>query len=215
MRPQRLVDPREPALGFQCSGTLAGVCYTVALMTVLYAGNKRLTGLMVSLWILFTIISYIVGTVWLRRCWANAEVLTPGGLPFGRGWATAGWLVPVLSIWMRWRISLGLWRASGVSGAPRLVHLWWGASLVSGGVGLATGFWNLHSTGVLVAVAFRLAHLALFIVVIQRISIRQAEALDVLPAHLSTADPAPGQPQDMVPTVASAPAQDHATPTPP
>ncbi|MFJ1791432.1 hypothetical protein [Kitasatospora griseola] len=57
---------------------------------------------------LFTVAGAVVGAVWARRCWRNAEALAPGGRPFRPGPTTAGRPVPVLKVWMRWRILLGL-----------------------------------------------------------------------------------------------------------
>lgn len=184
MTEQQPADPREPALGLQWATVLAAVCQVVGAVAVGGGGSKRLSGAMALFSALFMIIDYIVGTVWVRRCWANAELLAPSGQPYGRGWTTAGWMVPGLSVWMRWRILLGFWRTGGVAGSPRLVHVWWAVTLVAGAAGLVFYVPDLHSRALPVECAFGLARAVLAAVIVRRITARQAEALGMPPtAH--------------------------------
>ncbi|MET8629177.1 DUF4328 domain-containing protein [Kitasatospora sp. NPDC004669] len=184
-------DSRKVALWLQWTGVLSGLCFAAGRVLSLDSGTKPLVGLMGLLFVLFTVASFAVGAVWLRRSRANAELLAPGSQPFGSGLATAGWLVPGLSIVLRWPLMLGLWRGSGVRGAPVLIHLWWGASLATTVLGVLTQAHVLGSAAGLTATGLNLLHSVLFAVAVRLITARQVEALDLPPARPEPDAPAP------------------------
>ncbi|MFI6157245.1 DUF4328 domain-containing protein [Kitasatospora sp. NPDC051170] len=173
-------NPRESARGLQVVGVLAALCYTVGRVATLDPGHEKLTGVMGLLFALFTLIAIPLTAVWLRRVWANAEAIAPGVQRFGSGWAMAGMLIPGLNLVLRWPIVLGLWRASGVRGGAALVHAWAGAGIAFTVAHFATTGSHL-STPVCTAVAITLAHSVLGVLVIERITRRQAEALEFPP----------------------------------
>ncbi|WP_031069559.1 DUF4328 domain-containing protein [Streptomyces sp. NRRL WC-3742] len=174
-------DPREPARGLQVVGVLAALCYAVGRVATLGPGHEKLTGVMGVLVTLFTLIGLLLTAVWVRRAWANAEALAPGVQRFGSGWALAGMLIPGLNLVLRWPIALGLWRAGGVRGGAGLVHAWAGAGVAFTVAHLATTGSHLGAP-VCTAVAIGLAHSVLGVLVIERITRRQVEALEFPPA---------------------------------
>ncbi|MFJ9694330.1 DUF4328 domain-containing protein [Kitasatospora sp. NPDC101183] len=175
-------DPREVARGVQFLAVLSGVCFAVGRVASLDPDRAALTGVSGLLYAVLLLMGLPVLGVWLRRVRANAELLSPGVQPFTPGWAMAGWLVPGLSLVMRWPITLGLWRASGVPGRPVLVHTWLGTT-VAGMVAYALAAGPHPSVpAVWAASAIMLAGCVQTALVVQRITRRQAEALG-LPAE--------------------------------
>ncbi|MEE1758999.1 MULTISPECIES: DUF4328 domain-containing protein [unclassified Streptomyces] len=83
----------------------------------------------------------VVFLVWFHRVRVNAEVFDPFGHRKKRGWAIAGWFVPVVNLWFPRRIAVDCWEASGPWRKPRshaLVNTWWTLwllSLIAGEVG--------------------------------------------------------------------------------
>ncbi|MEU9974836.1 DUF4328 domain-containing protein [Streptomyces sp. NPDC051014] len=70
----------------------------------------------------------VVYLCWFHRVRANAEVFDPAAQSMARGWAVAGWFVPVVSLWFPRRITLDIWHAGAPRGTPRphlLVNAWW------------------------------------------------------------------------------------------
>ncbi|MFJ5921481.1 DUF4328 domain-containing protein [Kitasatospora sp. NPDC092948] len=178
-RPTAPANPKEPALGFQWAMALVVLC-TLGLVVAVQRGgaSPEVRSLLRFAGGLFTVVASVVGAVWARRCWHNAEVLAPGSQPFRLGWTTAGWLIPVLNVWMRRRILLGLWRTSGVTGAPLPVHLVAAVDALSIATNLLPTGWATGATRWAV-LAVALAWAVLFVVTIRRITARQSAVLDV------------------------------------
>ena len=170
-RPTAPANPREPALGLLWAVALDLLC---GLGTALLA-QRGATGSLVG-WLRFSelllnTVIVVVGAVWARRCWRNAEAIAPDSQPFRLGWTTAGWVIPGVSLWMTWRILLGLWRTFGVRGTPLLVHLGGALSVLH----LVTFLlpvnrWVLLATGA--------PQVVLFVIAIRRITARQFAVLD-------------------------------------
>lgn len=169
-------DLRKPALGLQWTAVLSGLCFATGEALGLAPGGKALAGLMAVLFVLFTLASFAIGLRWFRHARANGELLTPGVQPFGPGFAAAGWLVPWLSLVLRWPITLGLWRATGIRSAPALVHLWCATSLAATAAVLLTRVQALHTPAVLAAATLGAVHPLLFAAVVRRITAHQAGA---------------------------------------
>ncbi|WP_149831070.1 DUF4328 domain-containing protein [Streptomyces tailanensis] len=77
----------------------------------------------------------VVWLIWFHRVRVNAEVFEPFGHRKKRGWAIAGWIVPVVNLWFPRRIALDSWDASSPWGKPRshaLVNAWWTLWLIGG-----------------------------------------------------------------------------------
>lgn len=66
--------------------------------------------------------------VWMRRARINAELMSGAAAHRrSRGWVVAGWITPVVGLWVPYQVMSDIWRAS----APRrgvpvtLVGAWW------------------------------------------------------------------------------------------
>ncbi|SFN23554.1 MULTISPECIES: DUF4328 domain-containing protein [unclassified Streptomyces] len=95
----------------------------------------RLTGLTGSAQALAYLATAVVFLIWFHRVRVNAEVFEPFGHQKKRGWAIAGWIVPVVNLWFPRRIALDSWDASSPTAKPRshaLVNAWWTMWLISG-----------------------------------------------------------------------------------
>ncbi|ANP56798.1 hypothetical protein AVL59_26610 [Streptomyces griseochromogenes] len=132
--------------------------------------------------------------VWFTRCRRNAGLLSPEPLPGSAPWAVAGWLVPVVNLWVPRGLVLDVHRASGRGTVDRrdtvLVNVWWAAWVgraVTGTVGTQLGQGS-SLVPLLVAEALNLAAGALAVAVIQRVTARQAEALGAALPVPGTAD---------------------------
>lgn len=181
MIPPQPRDPRESALGLQVSAALNVVCQIAAVVLLLAGLPDRavLPGVLAQV---FLVIGYIVGAVWFRRCWANAALLADDPLPFGPGRALAGWLVPVLNVWMRWRLLLALRRAGGAPVSATAVHLWWGLHLAANGVAVA-GMLGIRTVGTLLgSTVVSAVSAVVFVLIVRRITARQVELLPPAPA---------------------------------
>ncbi|MEV7452319.1 DUF4328 domain-containing protein [Streptomyces nigra] len=76
----------------------------------------------------------IVFVVWFFLMRRDLGVLAPDGFRNGRGWAIGGWLIPLVNLWMPYRVAVDMWGAAAPlphEGRPRgtsfwPVNLWWG-----------------------------------------------------------------------------------------
>ncbi|MFF2629817.1 DUF4328 domain-containing protein [Kitasatospora griseola] len=173
-RPTAPANPRESARGLGWALALQGLL-EFGLVVVVLSGMRpapEVVGLAVVGYLLLVVVSCSAGAVWVRKCWRNAEALAPGSQPYRLGLTTAGWLIPVANLWMRWRILLGLWRTLGVSADPILVHLLCVVAPLSALGGLLPGD---KSAPVVADIVLTV----LFIQVVRRITARQSAVLDV------------------------------------
>ncbi|MDX2765862.1 DUF4328 domain-containing protein [Streptomyces europaeiscabiei] len=88
----------------------------------------RLYDLTGSAQLLAFVATVVVFLIWFHRVRVNAEVFEPFGHRKKRGWAIAGWLVPIVNLWFPRRIALDCWDASSPWEKPRshaLVNAWW------------------------------------------------------------------------------------------
>ncbi|WP_330455827.1 DUF4328 domain-containing protein [Streptomyces sp. NBC_00820] len=137
-------------------------------------------GLMPRLIVSVTFLAAVLFLVWFSRCRRNAELLSLTPLPGSAGWAVIAWLIPVVNLWVPRQLVLDVHGAPGKpEGRDRtLVNVWWAAW--TGHVLVATAVTWLHKETslvlLLVAETLELAAGALAIVVIQRVTARQAAA---------------------------------------
>jgi hypothetical protein len=94
---------------------------TADLRNVLVSGLTAQFGLMA--------LTGIAMIVWLWRARAAAEVVeVPRG--WGRPWVIAGWLVPVVNLWVPHNVVTAVWRVSAPPHtSPWPVYAWWAAWL--------------------------------------------------------------------------------------
>ncbi|GAA3270457.1 hypothetical protein GCM10010493_54350 [Streptomyces lavendulae subsp. grasserius] len=71
---------------------------------------------------------------WFHRMRRATGALAPDAFERGSGWAIGAWLIPVVNLWLPFRIALGMWGAavspSATPGRPvrlsfRPVEVWW------------------------------------------------------------------------------------------
>jgi len=93
--------------------------------------------LSVLLSLLLLAVSTVTFLTWFHQVRVNAELFDPYGHRRSRGWAIAGWFVPVVAFWFPRQIAGDVWQASarpddlGVR-APQsqtLLNWWWAAFL--------------------------------------------------------------------------------------
>ncbi|MDT0570382.1 DUF4328 domain-containing protein [Streptomyces sp. DSM 3412] len=102
----------------------------------------RLVGLTGSAQLLAYLATVVVFLIWFHRVRVNAEVFEPFGHRKKRGWAIAGWIVPIVNLWFPRRIALDSWDASSPSTKPRshaLVNAWWTMWIIGGVAGQVSG----------------------------------------------------------------------------
>ncbi|MFE0250462.1 DUF4328 domain-containing protein [Streptomyces sp. NPDC059010] len=76
----------------------------------------------------------ILFVVWFFRMRRNTGLLAPDRFRNGPGWAIGAWLIPLVNLWMPYRIALDMWGAATPlpAGGERYrartwpVNLWWG-----------------------------------------------------------------------------------------
>ncbi|MFJ8532016.1 DUF4328 domain-containing protein [Streptomyces sp. NPDC093591] len=76
----------------------------------------------------------IVFVVWFFRMRRNTGLLAPDRFRNGPGWAVGAWLIPLVNLWLPYRIALDMWGAATLlpaAGEPYRartwpVNLWWG-----------------------------------------------------------------------------------------
>lgn len=81
----------------------------------------------------------IVFVVWFFRMRRNTGLLAPDRFRNGPGWAIGAWLIPLVNLWMPYRIALDMWGAAtplpaeGERYRARTwpVNLWWGLFVFS------------------------------------------------------------------------------------
>ncbi|MFD7692460.1 DUF4328 domain-containing protein [Streptomyces sp. NPDC059805] len=76
-----------------------------------------------------TLPGMVVFVVWFFLMRRDLGVLTPDAFRNGRGWALGGWLIPLVNLWMPYRVAVDMWGAAAP--LPRRpsfwpVNLWWG-----------------------------------------------------------------------------------------
>ncbi|MGW0840395.1 DUF4328 domain-containing protein [Streptomyces sp. NPDC002787] len=95
----------------------------------------RFSGLAGSAQMTAYLATVVVFLIWFHRVRVNAEVFEPFGHRKKRGWAIAGWIVPIVNLWFPRRIALDSWDASSPGGRPRshgLVNAWWTMWIIGG-----------------------------------------------------------------------------------
>ncbi|MGW5283408.1 DUF4328 domain-containing protein [Streptomyces collinus] len=151
--------------------------------------SESTSGRVSQVYVNLMIVAAALFLVWFTRSRRVAGSLSPNPLAGSASWAVFSWLVPVINMWVPRGLVLdvlGASRPGAAGGRDRvLVNVWWatwiGHALVAAVSGWA-GQGALLSV-LLVAEGLELAAAVLAIVVIQRITARQAAALgSTLPA---------------------------------
>ena len=138
---------RYPSAGLRPVGALSTAAVVLAAVVT---GGELLSGLSGfaystgTLWTAydtFTVVtslawlaSFIVTGIWLTRVRRNAELLAPAfHHKRAWGWAWAGWVVPIVSLWFPFQVVRDAVTASASTGNPAASHsprppfgLWWG-----------------------------------------------------------------------------------------
>ncbi|WP_051967368.1 DUF4328 domain-containing protein [Kitasatospora mediocidica] len=174
------VDPREPATNLKVLTGLTNVCLVLIYTAFLYSPSPAVLGLLFLLTLGAMAASFIVRSVWIRRCWTNAEVLAPGSQRSSRSWAVGVWFIPLVQLWLPRRVTLDIRRASGLPDNGT-VNLWWGVSVATFVIGTAAGVRSLHQVAILVACALALVKAVAFIRIIGQVTSHQVEALNLPP----------------------------------
>jgi len=79
-----------------------------------------------------TVLCAIAFLAWLWRARDNALALSGRPLRDAWPWVYAGWIVPIVNLWIPRRIIADIYRASAPDDRmPRIVNWWWGLWLVS------------------------------------------------------------------------------------
>lgn len=147
---------------------------------------------------------------WFRRAYRNLPAFGAGMLRFRPGWAVWGWFVPILNLFRPKQIANDIWRASGpdeVEGVATgwlqrpvaaVVHVWWGAWLLTTWVGNFGGLRFLQaetlseqqavSRANIAAYLLSVATAVLAIVVVRAITARQEARIASLEANPATQD---------------------------
>ncbi|MFE5814722.1 DUF4328 domain-containing protein [Streptomyces sp. NPDC056479] len=81
----------------------------------------------------------IVFVVWFFRMRRNTGLMAPDRFRNGPGWAIGAWLIPLVNLWMPYRVALDMWGAAtplpaeGERYRARIwpVNLWWGLFVFS------------------------------------------------------------------------------------
>ena len=148
---------------------------------------------------------------WFHAAYSNLLALGQTDLRFKLGWAIGAWFVPFLNLWRPKQIADDIWRGSDPDApllheagwksapVPGLLGFWWGAWILSVFVGnFATRAWFDTDTAEeirradivdIVGLTLDLAAAILAIVVIRRLTARQAERAQRL--ELAGTGPAP------------------------
>jgi hypothetical protein len=102
-----------------------------------------------ELWMLLCAVTGVVFLVWFAAARENAASYRPGRSGAYPDWTVAGWIVPVASLWVPYRITADIWRASarpaiGTADTPgggrarvMLLRWWWALWL-----GMWLAFWS-------------------------------------------------------------------------
>jgi uncharacterized protein DUF4328 len=86
--------------------------------------------------LLVTIVGAVIFIIWFQRGYSNLAALSPSKPRWSRGWAIAGWFVPLVSLVIPKQIANDLWRAGeGGARVPAVVHWWWALFLLSSVLG--------------------------------------------------------------------------------
>ncbi|MEW2623337.1 DUF4328 domain-containing protein [Streptomyces sp. NPDC048106] len=126
--------------------------------------------------------------VWFSRCRRIAGLLMPDKAPVPPVWAVIAWLVPVVNLWVPRGLVLQVHRASAPGDAEdrdrSVVNAWWAAWVGHALVATLTTRPGGSTPFVLTlaTVVLELAAAVLAIVVIQRVTSRQAVALNSISA---------------------------------
>ncbi|WP_280669258.1 MULTISPECIES: DUF4328 domain-containing protein [unclassified Kitasatospora] len=132
-------------------------------------------GQFVTLQSLLSTATIVVFVIWFRRCRLNAQAYAPGAHKYTSGYAVGGWFIPVAMWWIPRRITVDVWRASGLAGTWP-VNVWWVAWLAKWAAVVATPYLSVDWTAFspLIQVT-NLVAAVLAVLMIQRLSAAQAE----------------------------------------
>ncbi|MFG2822190.1 DUF4328 domain-containing protein [Kitasatospora sp. NPDC048365] len=122
-----VVDPGSAAVAAQA----VIAAYTVAQLAVGLAGGTRagFFAAYVPVGLVLMVGSAVLFLRWFSRCRHNAQAFDPAGHRFGPGLAVGGWFIPLANLWIPYRVTLDIWRASGPRGGEWLLNAWWVAWL--------------------------------------------------------------------------------------
>lgn len=108
-------------------------------------GSHVLTGNAGNIQQMALLVTGVSFLVWFHRARVNGEIFHPGGFTQTRGWAIGSWFIPVVHLFLPFRIALQIWMASAPPGSgstPRRLSTF-----------LPTAWWTLWAgSGVLYAV---------------------------------------------------------------
>jgi len=85
--------------------------------------------LVVLLWFVAALASYIVGCLWLYAARTNTQLLSARPHARSRGWVWAGWLVPIVAWWFPYQVVRDTRRAIRPTAGGALLGWWWAAWL--------------------------------------------------------------------------------------
>ncbi|TDD82517.1 DUF4328 domain-containing protein [Actinomadura darangshiensis] len=81
--------------------------------------------------IALVVLAGVAVIAWLWQARRNADVIDDLAHDWGRPWVIAGWIVPLLNLWVPRSVVLGVWRASAPAGTSAWpVNAWWTLWLV-------------------------------------------------------------------------------------
>ena len=85
--------------------------------------REAIVGLLGTLALVAGAITFIL---WLYRAYQNADAVAPGTRRYGKGWAIAGWFVPIMWLFRPKQVINDVWRAGGPPHEPSgLLAAWW------------------------------------------------------------------------------------------
>ncbi|MFD9123394.1 DUF4328 domain-containing protein [Kitasatospora sp. NPDC059571] len=173
-------DPREPATHLKVLTGLLTAGTVLISTAFLYAPSPGVRGVLGLCTTGLAVAYLIVRSVWIRRCWTNADLLAPGSQRSGRGWAVGGWFVPLVHLWLPRRVLVDILRAGGDE-ETRPVDLWWAVVVAVFLAGVAAMAPGIHETALLVGSALTVVKAVLFIRLVGRVTGRQTERLGLAP----------------------------------
>ena len=152
--------------------------------------------------------------MWFSRAYKNLPALGASDLRYKTGWAIGGWFVPILWLWRPKQIANDIWRASDPESpleqgeawrtklVPTLLTAWWVAWIAAADLGnvvlrLSIGGdtaedFRMADYADLVRLVLDIVAASLAIVVVLRITRRQADRAHALAAVPRTAEPFAG-----------------------
>jgi hypothetical protein len=88
--------------------------------------------LMAFLWIIGSLVVAVLFIRWLRNAHDQAVTMDPENVRYSKPWTIWGWIVPVVLLWIPFRIVKDTWRVlvgSDTDSAPGFMVWWWGLFL--------------------------------------------------------------------------------------